>query len=272
MTVIYDESSEAYHANPAIGSGDIRAFLKSPRLFRDHLDGIYPRETKALAFGIASHMAILEPNNYAASAAVKPDGMSFSTNEGKEWRAQAISDGRIIVPEKDHGTIRRMHDRMPLEVREVFDLEGRAEVTVRRHNSLGMDVQCRIDWLYGPNIWDLKTINDMDLVDRAIWKHSYHIQAEWYRDVAGDDLGEIDHLPFRFIFAEKNPPYRWRIVELDDEYREAARKAIADAVHGIVARTRSGCWDDPAPVRITVTPPPWIALGLTENEDGGIDL
>ena len=32
--ISYDEGADAYHANPAIGSSDIRAFMRSPILFK----------------------------------------------------------------------------------------------------------------------------------------------------------------------------------------------------------------------------------------------
>jgi hypothetical protein len=257
--IIYDESSEAYHANPAIGSGDIRAFLKSPRLFRDHLDGIYPRETKALAFGIASHMAILEPHHFASRCAIKPDGLSFATKEGKAWRDE--HEGWIIVGQKDADTIHRIHDRMPREVRDIIAGMGYAEVTVRADVD-GINAQCRADWWKGSTVYDLKTIADIDQIERSVIRFGYHVQQEWYQRVIESETGERPK--FLFLFAETKPPHRWRIVELDWEYCEIAAKAIDDCMHGLRARLKSGCWDDPEPVHMIASPPPW----LSEDEPG----
>lgn len=264
--ILYDEPSDAYHAHAAIGSGDVRAFLRSPQLFLDQRAGLAPRETPAMTFGTACHMAILEPGRFARHCAVKPDGMSFATKEGKAWRA---SLGRLhVVTAEEAARIQRMHDRMPAEVREILTGDGRAEVTVRTrlHN---LTAQCRADWWHAGTVYDLKTIAAAEMIDRAIIRCGYHIQQEWYQRVIEAETGTRP--AFRFLFAESAPPHRWRIVELDDEWQEAGRKAVDGALHGIGARMQSQCWEDPDSIHILATPPPWLAPGLTETEEG-IDL
>lgn len=262
--ILYDETAEAYHANPAIGSSDLRAFIRSPQLFRDMMDGLVERESAALLFGTASHMALLEPARYSETVAVKPEGMSFATTKGKDWRDEHA--GKLIVSAKDARHIEFMHARMPAEVRQIL-LTGRSEVTVRTKLN-GMDAQCRVDcWdVPGRMKYDLKSIRTIESIDTAIFKYGYHIQDRWYSRVIAAETGEKAPSS-RFLFVESQPPYRWRIVELDLDYVFLAEAAIDEALAGIAARTKSGCWDDPVDLHHVASPPVWANGDDEENDD-----
>lgn len=253
--ISYDEASDAYHQNPAIGSSDLRAFIRSPRLFRDTMDGLVERESAALLFGTASHMALLEPARYAEQCAVKPEGMSFSTTSGKDWRDEHA--GKTIVKAADAKHIEFMQARMPDEIRMILN-SGRSEVTVRTRVA-GLDAQCRVDlWdERGRMKYDLKSIAAIESIEAAIYKYGYHIQDRWYSRVIAAETGE--KAPgSAFLFAESKPPYRWRIVRLDLDYIFLADAAIDAALAGIAARTKSGCWEDPEDLEMMASPPAWL--------------
>lgn len=262
----FNETAEAYHANAAIGSGDIRDLLRSPALFRDRQNGLGQRSTPALLFGHASHMALLEPNRYASLVAVKPDGMSFATKEGKAWRAEQA--GRLVVSNDDATHLRYMHERMPNEVCRIL-ATGRTEVTVRTE-LVGVPVQCRIDcWTPdGSVIYDLKSINNIDDIERAVWKHGYFIQDRWYGTVTATATGQ-KRPAFKFIFAEKLPPYRWRIVQLDVDYQMHGDEMVGRALFDLEERTRTGDWSDPGELHQMVSPPAW--MNEDDDEDDTIE-
>jgi hypothetical protein len=177
--ISHDEPAQAYHASRSIGSGDIRDFIRSPRLFRDSQDGIQTKQTEAMAFGGLAHMAILEPIRFTYQTIAKPAGMSFATKEGKAWRSEQRSANLAIVDSEDRETVTRMLERMPTEIERMLH-GGHAEVTVR--TSIGsLDVQCRPDyWIPDRNTkYDLKTISAIESIERAIFKYSYHIQDRW---------------------------------------------------------------------------------------------
>lgn len=261
--ISYDEPADIYHENEAIGSTDLRNYIKSPRLFRDILDGEETKETEALLFGLASHLALLEPKRFAECVALKPKGMSFATVEGKAWRAR-YGTGKIIVTDDDARHLTGMHARMPAEVRAIF-AALRTEVTVRTEMN-DLQVQARFD-LFGPKCWDLKSIDDIANVERAIPKRGYHIQKRFYQRVLAAEL-KSTLVPMGFIFAEKVPPYRWRIVELDADYDAIADEAIDKALHEILARTKSGCWDDPRALHLIASPPEWMHGEFSETDEG----
>jgi exodeoxyribonuclease VIII len=268
--ISFDETNEAYHRNPADGSGDIRAMMESARKYRDVKDGLCERETPALLFGIASHCRLLEPHAFSTRVAVKPADMTFTNAEGKLWRAKADAAGRTIISAADAGHLARMHERMPPEVAVIFEA-CRKEVTVRTEID-GLAVQCRPDlWnIDAGAFYDLKTIADAGDIDGAIWSHRYHVQLRWYARVIAAETG-AEPTQSNLIFVEKAPPYRWRIVDLTLDYEDLADEAIDNALAQIHARNRSGCWEDAGDLYRTVAPPPWLHA-VTVGADGSINL
>jgi hypothetical protein len=257
------ETADNYHQSDAIGSGDIRAFLKSPRLFRDRMDGLCERDTPAMLFGTAAHLALLEPLRFHQEVVVRPDEVDFRTKDGRAWRDS--QHGKIIVKSDDAVRLGRMHQRMPAEVHDILSF-GESEATFRYAIGNGAVAQCRCDKWYAETrtITDVKTIADMATMERAIWRYSYHIQAQWYRFVVERVTG-VGHT-FMLVFAETNPPHRWRIVELDAEYRMLADSKIEIALAGIARRMKSRDWSDPADLREMVSPPNWMR---DDDEEGG---
>lgn len=269
MPIIYDEPATIYHANKALGSSDIRAFIRSPRLFRDQQEGLTaPTETAAMSFGTLAHLCLLEPVRFAETVIPKPEGMSFATKEGKAWRAE--NEGRLIVTPREATDLHYMRERLPSEIRRAL-ASAKTEVTVRAPMN-GLDCQCRVDVWEGPTVggvvYDLKTIKAIEGVDRAIHHLSYHVQQQWYRRVIAAETGAKPPA-FRFLFVETQAPYRWRIVQLDLDYIYLADEAIDQAISGIKARTASGCWDDPEDINIMASPPAWMDASdeLTEDEE-----
>jgi hypothetical protein len=266
--ILYDEPNAAYHANAAIGSGDIRRMLRSARLYADGLEGMCGRQSDALQFGIASHMALLEPERFEREFVVKPDGMSFATKEGKAWREQQGS--KSIIAAQDAECLHYMRERMPADVAAIF-AACRKEVTVRVDID-GLASQCRPDlWnIDADAFYDLKTIPSIEGIDRAIWEHRLDVQLAWYRRVIATETGRpVVKSPL--IFVEKAPPYRWRIVELTLDYEQMADDTVDEALAQIHARNRSGCWDDAGDLYRTVEVPKWLQA-VTVGADGSINV
>ena len=83
-----------YHALPALSATDIRRGYHTPEAALWYR--LHPTEpTAAMTNGTALHLAVLEPDRFAVEVAAKPDGLSFATKEGKEWRA--AHEGLLIV-------------------------------------------------------------------------------------------------------------------------------------------------------------------------------
>lgn len=259
------ETSAEYHANPAIGSSDIRDFIRSPRLFADYREGVADRvETPALRFGSLAHMAILEPKRFHDECVVKPDGMSFATKEGKLWRDE--NAGKSIISAEEKQTLEMMTMRVPTEIRLML-ASGNSEVTVR--TTIGtLDVQCRPDHWNRPGRvkYDLKTCRMIEGIDKAIYNYGYHIQQQWYSRVIAAETGEKAPMS-RIIFVESKTPWRWRVVDLDLDYMMIADTAIDQAISGLQARMKSGCWDDPSDIFHMASPPSYAMDDESEDEE-----
>lgn len=265
MSIIYDEAADIYHANSAIGSTDIRDYLRSPALFRDKQQGLVKDETTpAMRLGTLTHLALLEPERFRQSIAIKPEGMSFASKEGKAWKE--AHEGRDILTQDEYTTIHMMKERMPAEVLAALT-SGRSEVTVRNELN-GIPVQCRVDhWNeIGGIAYDLKTIGAIEDIEREIPKRGYHIQARFYQRIIAKELNS-NPPEFLLAFVEKASPFRWRIVHME-EWESLADEKINDALHGIAARTKSGDWSDPGNLHMYPEPPEWMQGGYTENEEG----
>ena len=257
--IIYDEDNATYHANTAIGSGDARAFLKSPQLFKDRQEGVVvTKESPAMRFGTLSHLAILEPERFK-SVVVKPEGHDGRTTAGKAW--VAANEGKQTMSEAEAAQLFHMQDRMPADIRAMLT-SGKSEVTFRC-GMPDLPVQCRADhWCEEANaLYDLKTISDIEKIDHAIWDHGYHIQLAWYLAIIRAVTDEAHTA--KLCFVETQAPYRWRCVTLSDDYLALGDMEVRRAVAGIQSRNQSGDWSDPAPTSIIAKPPGWATPSTT---------
>ena len=103
--LLIDLSSDAYHASEAWGSHSLKAMRKGPPA-RVMWERENRRESDAMAFGTAVHMAVFQPTLYAETYVAKPDGMSFATKDGKAWRDAHA--GRHILTYVEALTVDRM--------------------------------------------------------------------------------------------------------------------------------------------------------------------
>lgn len=272
--ISFDESAAEYHANDALGSTDVRNFIKSPTLFQDARNGICEDETPPMMFGTTTHLSVLEPKRFAERVAVQPAtypgakgevAWHNGANHCKAWREEQVAAGKVVVTQDQQVTLHYIHKRMPDEVRRILN-SGRTEVTVR--TKIGEhDVQARID-IWADALYDLKSIRDIGLIDKSICTLGYHIQQQWYRRVIAAETG-TKAPPFRFLFVETAAPWRWRIVELDLDYVMAADHAIDDALAEISARNHSGFWGDRDHLHYMASPPAWMSdsMSLGDAED-----
>ena len=279
--ISYTESATSYHENSAIGSTDLRAFLKSPKLFDDIRRGLVKRETRAMQFGTCSHMSLLEPSRFAKSVHIEPETYpadlkgggteprkwTYAANYCKAWRADIEKIGGIVMSPEDHHRLSCMHERCPPAIAEILR-RSKCEVTVR-HTMNGLMCQARVDaWdtMEGKH-YDLKTIASMEKVDSEIWKRGYHIQDRFYSRLIRAEDSQQRQKGSALIFVETAAPFRWKVVELDADYQALADRDIDEALSGIAARNRSGCWDDPDPVFEVASPPEFLANTLDEDDE-----
>lgn len=242
--ILYDEPIDTYHANPAVGSTMAKLARKSLRLFNDVHSGLAPAvlDKPSWQVGRIVHMRVLEPDRYAECARsqgpINPKtGKEYGrdTNAFAQWQAE--NPGVLMV----EPFIDMMCHRMPAAVQDILR-DGKPEVTIRADYSDFLTVQCRPDWLRGGDVWDLKTIDDVDNWERAVRRLDYWFSAGWYQMTMRAEGMTPQH--WRWIFAEKAWPYRWKVVRMSQAYTDEAHERACKVADTLSVAFEEDDWSD----------------------------
>lgn len=142
----------------AWGSSSLKAMRRGPParvLWERSSDR---QETDATVLGTAVHCRLLTPDLYEEQYAVKPEGMSFSTKEGKAWRDDPDRAGRIMLSHSVDRSVSAIVEALQDKEAVSNSLEGALrEVTLTWDCSVtGERCKARPDWMDGRYIYDLK--------------------------------------------------------------------------------------------------------------------
>lgn len=253
------ESIHDYHKNDALSHSKLETFRRRPALFyKKYIEKSLPpiEPSSAFRIGSAAHVAILEPDQYYARYARRPDGIDRRTTAGKAAFAafEAANVGKIIIDgdEDDQvGSMERAVRDHPLASQLLDD--GVAEATWRTEGPIGL--QCRTDWYNPagcelsqgrPYVADLKTVESLDEdafsnFEKSVFRFGYHRQAGFYLPL----ITEITGAPvwdFFFIAIEKVEPFGCAVYRLSDEAVSIGQDESIEDLRGIKACVDSGVW------------------------------
>lgn len=184
--IYFNLPEDHYHSDPALGSNGVRDLLQSPLTYwiNSPYNADRPEEddkTDALNLGDYVHDRLLHNEKRFA---IKPDGMSFATKEGKAWREEQA--GATIIPYKQHQAAEMIFRAMETAgVAEHFH-GGEPEVSVFWTEPNGFRCKIRIDYLRPTDAFDIKTYantmhKDVEtVIAHAVATHRYHVSAYWY--------------------------------------------------------------------------------------------
>ncbi len=213
-----------YLAIDAISAHGLMQMERSPAHYRASLAA--PRAPSAAQqLGTLTHLAILEPDEFARRVRIEPD-VNRRTNAGKaelaEWQASLPDDAEIASAEQ-HALALAMREAVLAQpfARALLDA-GRAETTLLWTDAeTGVACKARPDWLPEGHavILDLKTAADASpaAFARAAGNFKYHVQESFYLDAARAVLNA--DLAFLFLVVETAPPHAVALYQLDDEAR-----------------------------------------------------
>lgn len=197
---------------------------RTPAHYKAYIDGLLRVETTpAMRLGSMIHRAILEPETVAGAWVVKPEGMMFTTKEGKEWKAAQTLP---IITQDEADTIMGMRDSVHAHpaVKRVL-ANAKKEVCLFAESD-GILRKARLDALPegGNVIVDIKSCQsaDADLMAKSVVSYRYDVQAAYYLDLCR--LLGIDKSEFLFVCVEKQPPYAVAVYALDADAIEWGRK------------------------------------------------
>lgn len=172
--IYFDLNDAEYHADSALGSGDMRRLARNPQSFW-HESKLNPdrpddKDTPARLRGRAVHTATLEGIPFFNAAYMRgPDNDDDMTPaekaaETKRFKKLAKETGRVMIPAPDHDRITiasAMISKNP-SLKTAFQ-NGRSEVSIFWERD-GVRRKARLDYLKVRGVGDLKSIaNPLDL-------------------------------------------------------------------------------------------------------------
>lgn len=251
-----------YLAAPAVSNSALKLLRKSPA----HLAaGRDPDEQQkpSLRRGSLLHTLTLEPHLMASRYRVKPDGMSFSTKEGKAWREETPAGVEIVTQAETRAANRQArHLRAVPEIGALLG-EGQAEVSFFWvDEQTGLRCKGRADWVHrteaGVILLDLKTAEDAspDIFPKACARYGYHMQAAWYADgwtaATGDPV-----LGFVFGAVESGWPHVAAAYMLDDESTTKGRAESRRLLNRYAECREADTWPGYQTAIQSITLPAW---------------
>ena len=267
MSLSLTDSFEVYHANSAFGSSTAKLAVKSLMLCHDRMTGIdtIPNHPH-FQIGSIIHLAVLEPEKFKAQV-VSEGPINDKTGKPYGRDTQKFSDWQAANPDKMvvEPWIHTLLKRMPAEVKELLKT-GVAEASIYQTAACGLPVKCRPDHLDGTVITHLKTCVDVDRLERDIEKFEYWFASSWYNTVMLLETGKKHSS--QFVFAEKKPPFRWRIVKkIDADYAMYADEVVAKTIGKLQVASVSGDWADHDEIEVMVSRPDWMGDEIDEDEE-----
>lgn len=264
---------DEYLSIPAISAIGLKLMKKSPAHFYGvMLDPNRPDEksSPALINGTLVHCALFEPSEVENRYVVRPDGMSFTTKDGKAWRD---AQTRIIVSADQMAAARLQSER----IRELPELAHLLSAGFGESSVFWIDgptgelCKCRPDWVYPLHaggsviLIDGKTCQDAspEKFSRSIWNYGYYLQAAHYCDgferATGDKV-----LGFVFAAIESSWPHQAAAYMLGDDVLDAARRENRRLIDRYATCKRSNWWPGyPSSISL-IELPSWANL---ENPD-----
>lgn len=253
-------AEEEYHADrTAASSSSIRLALESPRAFhRGFCMGLKKRETKAMNFGKAAHMAILEPARFKALYVVAPKFMG-KTKEGKDsaqsgearskkmaWLAEQPA-GALVMEQEDRDRLYWMIDALLSHPVACNLIKGAAFEQSGYFRDPETGIKCRIR----PDILrtdlsalpDLKTTRSIkkQAFEREIWNYRLDVQMAFYYGGVYQIHGKRPDFPC-IIAVENEQPHDVCVYALSDGLISRGEQAYMRSLKRIKKGIDTGLW------------------------------
>ena len=215
--IYYGVPAETYHSWNALSHSWLSRLRQSPAHLKDLMENGSDESSPAQDFGTAVHCAVLEYSTFDDRYAIRPEGVSGATKEGRTFKAAAEAEGKIILSAQDGRWCRAITRRALLHRRlsEWFCHDFQTEVSLSWLRD-GYACRARCDLVIPALhiIADLKTTvtASPDGFARQIARYHYHTQGAWYADgmkrLTGDDW------TFWIPAVEKKRPFLVSLYEL----------------------------------------------------------
>jgi len=148
MTIESRVPRDIYLGLPGINITRLKELRRSPQHYRYALD--HPKESDAMTLGIATHVAVLEPERFEKQFAVwtkRTDAGAMSPRRGKDWDEFSLLNASRTILTQDEARISKeiakavRSDATAMKYLEAGDPEVTLEWTIGERHCKG-----RIDW------------------------------------------------------------------------------------------------------------------------------
>lgn len=218
-----------YCAGGYLGSSALHAWgsMSLEGWSAEHLEKAYSSTGSKYTAGGSALDALLTGDPSGKRIAVKPEGMSFTTKEGKAWKAEN-ADAEIIDADQHaeiHAALPRAREAIEA-FRRLHGAEPIYQATLRGEVE-GVKIQTRPDVMVGPAVPDLKYVNSLAFgaFDRQFVDSRYFLQAGLFYGL-GREAG-ISDPQVSFLLVESGTKHpRVRVAEVQRNVLEAGWKRV----------------------------------------------
>jgi hypothetical protein len=240
-------TEEEYNAIPGIRRSSLHKMAQSPMHYKHALTEAH-KDSPALAFGRALHMAVLEPELFEKSYAVAPS-ISKATKAGRTaWELfEADAAGREIITQADYDKVLEMRESImanPLAAELLSGAHEQACYWVDDMTGLACKVKLDAVLDIGDRIVvaDIKTCTDAstEAFMRDAVKHGYDFQSGMYTEGVAVDTGK--EADFVFIAIEKQPPYAVNVLAADKCFVLRGKDLFREYLGKVAECEASGVW------------------------------
>ena len=227
-------SDQDYYSNPAVSASLLKLVHQHGTLKAKAIRDA-DKDSKALAFGRAYHMLILEEAKFDVNYFVMPK-LDLRTKAGKAMKQEMVDShpGMEAITQDDYEILAGMKEAI-MDNSLVRGLLRNIEVEEEYYYQIsGIDCKSKIDAMTVEHqILELKTTRDIKHFPREFWKYSYHIQAAMYLHAAGVPV-------INFIAQDNAYPYEVRVFRPSEDVIDAGNKDMMQALIAWNIAERSG--------------------------------
>lgn len=213
-----------YRQHEGLGSTDVKNLLKSPLLYR--YEKLNPKPpSPAMALGTAIHAEILEPDKKL----VWPNPIDARTKAGKEEKAKAEAEGKLILSADQHQVLFNL-DRWIKEFRSMMKgLKCEFPVIAKMGD---VPIKGLLDAYddFIEAVYDIKTVSiqlDASEVGKYAYNYGFHIQAGHYANVLEQAGMRME--TFQFILIQTVPPFQVAMCRLPRNLLELGKQKALEA-------------------------------------------
>ncbi len=236
-----------YRQWEGFGASDLKAFRIGPPALVPWRRSHPFIETDATRLGTAAHCAIIEPAAFGARFVHKPEGMTFASKEGKDWKA-SVAPGVTILTNDEWIQVRQLVDAFaskPLALESLANATGLEHSLAWSDPDTGLAMKARPDWYEaGGFVTDLK-------ITRHAAAQSIQLRAfteGWMHQLAHYQAGLMECgvkiRGGRLVMINPEPPQEFRVycVELKQDAIGLLHLENERTVAALAECAKSGDW------------------------------